>query len=131
MKFRMTAVITGLCLAAGTTLAQQPTEKPKPFVPRRLRLEVAERMSYKGEVLTPLDEESVRAALAEAKKQGATAVANAVGFASSSAPYLTCTASSSPGSRDGRLGAASSGTARSVEPPGYASTRTRAGPSAC
>jgi hypothetical protein len=30
MKFRMTAVLTGLCLAAGTTFAQQPTEKPKP-----------------------------------------------------------------------------------------------------
>ena len=42
-------------------------EKPKPFVPRRLRLEVAERMSYKGEVLAPLDEESVRAAVAAAR----------------------------------------------------------------
>jgi N-methylhydantoinase A len=50
-------------------------EKPKPFVPRRLRLEVVERMSYKGEVLTPLDEESVRAAVASAKRQGAEAVA--------------------------------------------------------
>jgi N-methylhydantoinase A len=50
-------------------------EKPRPFVPRRLRLEVAERMSYKGEVLTPLDEESVRAAVASAKRQGAEAVA--------------------------------------------------------
>jgi N-methylhydantoinase A len=50
-------------------------EKPKPFVPRRLRLEVGERMSYKGEVLAPLDEESVRASVAEAKRQGATAVA--------------------------------------------------------
>jgi N-methylhydantoinase A len=50
-------------------------EKPKPFVPRRRRLEVAERMSYKGEVLAPLDEESVRTAVAEARRQGATAVA--------------------------------------------------------
>src|SRR5213594_3917231 len=50
-------------------------EKPKPFVPRRLRLEVAERMSYKGEVLAPLDEESVLVAVAEARRQGATAVA--------------------------------------------------------
>src|SRR4029079_4341720 len=50
-------------------------EKPKPFVPRRRRLEVAERMSYKGEVLAPLDEQSVRDAVAEAKQQGATAVA--------------------------------------------------------
>jgi N-methylhydantoinase A len=50
-------------------------EKPKPFVPRRLRLEVAERMSYKGEVLVPLDEESVLTAVASARRQGATAVA--------------------------------------------------------
>jgi N-methylhydantoinase A len=50
-------------------------EKPKPFVPRRLRLEVAERMSYKGEVLAPLDEEGVRAAVATAKGRGATALA--------------------------------------------------------
>ena len=49
--------------------------KPKPFVPRRLRLEVAERMSYTGEVLTPLDEASVREAVAAAKRQGAEAVA--------------------------------------------------------
>lgn len=49
--------------------------KPKPFVPRRLRLEVTERMSYKGEVLTPLAEEDVRAAVAEARRQGAEAIA--------------------------------------------------------
>jgi N-methylhydantoinase A len=50
-------------------------QKPKPFVQRRLRLEVAERMSYKGEVLAPLAEESVRAAVATARGQGAEAVA--------------------------------------------------------
>jgi N-methylhydantoinase A len=50
-------------------------EKPRPFVPRRLRLEVIERMSYKGEVLTPLDEDSVRACVTEAKRLGAEAVA--------------------------------------------------------
>jgi N-methylhydantoinase A len=49
--------------------------KPRPFVPRRLRLEVSERMSYRGEVVTPLDEEGVRAAIAEAKRQGADAFA--------------------------------------------------------
>jgi N-methylhydantoinase A len=49
--------------------------KPKPFVLRRLRLEVTERMNYKGEVLTPLVEEDVRAAVAEARRQGAEAVA--------------------------------------------------------
>src|SRR2546421_1944982 len=49
--------------------------KPKPFVPRRLRLEVTERMSYKGEVLTPLAVEDVRTAIAEARRQGASAIA--------------------------------------------------------
>ncbi len=29
--------------------------KPQPFVPRRLRFEVTERMSYRGEVLRSLD----------------------------------------------------------------------------
>ena len=50
-------------------------EKPEPFVRRRLRLEVTERVSYKGEVLTPLDEEDVRAAAATARALGAEAVA--------------------------------------------------------
>lgn len=49
--------------------------KPIPFVPRRLRLEVTERMTYKGEVLTPLVEDEVRAAVAEARRQGAEAIA--------------------------------------------------------
>src|SRR5438128_8002262 len=49
--------------------------KPKPFVPRRLRLEVTERVSYKGEILTPLAEEDVRAAVAEARCQGVEAIA--------------------------------------------------------
>src|SRR5262245_1688353 len=49
--------------------------KPRPFVPRRLRLEVTERMSYKGEALTALDVGSVRACVAEARRQGAEAVA--------------------------------------------------------
>jgi N-methylhydantoinase A len=49
--------------------------KPKPFVPRRLRLEVTERVSYKGEVLTPLDEDDVRRAVTEARRQGAEAIA--------------------------------------------------------
>lgn len=33
--------------------------KPQPFVPRRHRLEVTERMSYRGEVLVPLVEEEI------------------------------------------------------------------------
>jgi N-methylhydantoinase A len=49
--------------------------KPRPFVPRRFRLEVTERINYKGEVLTPLDEESVRAAIGNARRQGAEAIA--------------------------------------------------------
>ncbi len=49
--------------------------KPKPFVPRRLRLEATERVTYKGEVVTPLDEDDVRAAVAQARRQGAEAIA--------------------------------------------------------
>ena len=49
--------------------------KPEPFVRRRLRLEVTERVSYKGEVLTPLDEEDVRRAIADARRLGAESVA--------------------------------------------------------
>jgi N-methylhydantoinase A len=33
--------------------------KPEPFVPRRLRFEVRERTSHRGEILAPLDEEDV------------------------------------------------------------------------
>jgi N-methylhydantoinase A len=49
--------------------------KPEPFVRRRLRLEVDERVTYKGEVLTPLDEDGVRAAVDEARALGAEAIA--------------------------------------------------------
>jgi N-methylhydantoinase A len=38
-------------------------EKPTPFVPRRLRLEVTERVNYKGEVLEPLDAGEMRDAV--------------------------------------------------------------------
>jgi N-methylhydantoinase A len=50
-------------------------EKPRPFVPRRLRFEVTERVDYRGVELVPLDEAEVRAAVAEAKRQGAEALA--------------------------------------------------------
>jgi N-methylhydantoinase A len=50
-------------------------EKPEPFVPRRMRLEVTERVTYKGEVLKPLVEDEVRAAVAEARRLGAEALA--------------------------------------------------------
>jgi N-methylhydantoinase A len=49
--------------------------KPEPFVRRRLRLEVSERVTYKGEVLVPLDEDRVRAAVSEARRHGAASVA--------------------------------------------------------
>lgn len=38
-------------------------DPPPPIVPRRLRLEVTERVSYDGQVVVPLDEEEVHAAL--------------------------------------------------------------------
>jgi N-methylhydantoinase A len=49
--------------------------KLEPFVPRHLRLEVRERVSYKGEVLEPLDEEDVRQAVRRLKKEGVEAIA--------------------------------------------------------
>jgi N-methylhydantoinase A len=49
--------------------------KLEPFVPRHLRLEVRERVSYKGEVLEPLDEEDVREAVRRLKKEGVEAIA--------------------------------------------------------
>jgi N-methylhydantoinase A len=49
--------------------------KPAPFVPRRLRLEVTERVNYRGEVLVPLDDDEVRAAVTEARRLGAEAIA--------------------------------------------------------
>ena len=49
--------------------------KPKALIPRRLRFEVTERIRHTGEVLIPLDEDSVRAAAARLKKADAAAVA--------------------------------------------------------
>jgi N-methylhydantoinase A len=49
--------------------------KPRPFVPRRLRLEAVERMSYRGEAITPLDEETVREGIAEARRHAVDAIA--------------------------------------------------------
>ncbi|MCZ6529938.1 MAG: hydantoinase/oxoprolinase family protein, partial [Chloroflexi bacterium] len=49
--------------------------KPPPFVPRYLRLEVGERMNYKGEVLTPLDEADVRSAVDKLQAEGVQALA--------------------------------------------------------
>lgn len=50
-------------------------KKPKPFVPRYLRLEVDERMDYQGNELTPLNEEEVATCVEKLKKEGVEAVA--------------------------------------------------------
>jgi len=48
---------------------------PEPLVPRYLRLEVEERVTAQGEVLTPLDEGSLRDALAVLLREGVESVA--------------------------------------------------------
>ena len=45
-------------------------DKPKPFVERRHCYEVSERLNYKGEVVTPLEEDGARAVIAAIKKLG-------------------------------------------------------------
>ncbi len=50
-------------------------EFPAPLVPRHLRLEVDERMHASGKVLVPLDESSVRAAVAAMIEQGCESIA--------------------------------------------------------
>ncbi|MFD2210778.1 hydantoinase/oxoprolinase family protein [Virgibacillus halophilus] len=50
-------------------------EKPKPFVERYLRVEIEERMDYKGEVVTPLNRQSVMEALHYFKKEKVDALA--------------------------------------------------------
>lgn len=49
--------------------------KPEPFVPRDLRLEVPERVNYKGDVLQSLDEDAVRDAVHQLKSDGVEAIA--------------------------------------------------------
>lgn len=49
--------------------------KPVPFVPRYLRLEVRERVNYKGEELEPLNEDDVRQAVGFFKREGVEAIA--------------------------------------------------------
>ena len=50
-------------------------DRPRPLVPRRLRLTVPERMNAAGEVLLPLDEDAVRALVPVLEEQGVTSVA--------------------------------------------------------
>ena len=49
--------------------------KPTPFVPRRLRLEVGERVNYKGEELVPLNPGDVQAAIDICQREGVAAIA--------------------------------------------------------
>jgi N-methylhydantoinase A len=49
--------------------------KPEPLVPRRLRLEIGERMAADGEVLRPLDEAEARAVAARLREAGVESVA--------------------------------------------------------
>lgn len=49
--------------------------KPKPFVPRFLRLEVTERVNYKGEELTPLNEQEVVDTAGALVREGVEAIA--------------------------------------------------------
>ncbi|MFQ5794290.1 MAG: hydantoinase/oxoprolinase family protein [Candidatus Bipolaricaulia bacterium] len=49
--------------------------KLEPFIPRQLRFEVNERVNYKGEVLTPLDEAEVEEVVAALRDAGVEAIA--------------------------------------------------------
>ncbi|WP_432663093.1 hydantoinase/oxoprolinase family protein [Wukongibacter baidiensis] len=50
-------------------------EKPKVFVPRYLRLEVEERINYKGEIINPLNEDDVKRCIDYFKKEKVEAIA--------------------------------------------------------
>ena len=50
-------------------------QKPAPFVPRYLRREIKERLSYKGEVLTPLMFDGLEEILSDFRKEGVEALA--------------------------------------------------------
>lgn len=50
-------------------------DKPAPFVPRDLRLEVSERVRYNGETEIPLDEDEVRTAVRTLKERGVESIA--------------------------------------------------------
>jgi len=51
------------------------TDKPDPVVPRRRIVEIQERVDFEGDVIVPLDEESVRAAARQLRDEGVDAVA--------------------------------------------------------
>lgn len=49
--------------------------KPRPFIPRYLRKEVQERVSFDGKIITPLREDDIRTAVEYFKKEGVEAIA--------------------------------------------------------
>ena len=49
-------------------------DKPKPLIPRFLCFEAPERLSFEGQVLTPLDEEEVRRVARQIRKEGVESV---------------------------------------------------------
>lgn len=50
-------------------------DKPEPFVPRHLRMEVEERLNYQGEVVTPLQHGQIKELVAYFQKQDVKAIA--------------------------------------------------------
>ena len=50
-------------------------KKPEVFIPRHLRLEVEERLNYKGEVITPLNREDIEKCIEYFKKEEVDAIA--------------------------------------------------------
>ncbi len=50
-------------------------ERQPPLVPRHLRMEVTERVNFRGEILQPLDEENCRAVVRALKARGVTSIA--------------------------------------------------------
>jgi len=80
-KLARTGIVTTLgfrdVLELGRRTRPQPygmTGRFVPIIPRDLRLEVPERMDARGQVLTPLDEPALRAALAELLAKGCEAL---------------------------------------------------------
>ncbi|MFB7142314.1 hydantoinase/oxoprolinase family protein [Gottfriedia sp. NPDC056225] len=50
-------------------------QKPTPFVPRHLRIEVSERLNYKGDILQGINLDEVKVAVEQLKKEGVDAIA--------------------------------------------------------
>lgn len=50
-------------------------KKPEPFIERHLRYEVSERINFKGDIETPLDEEAIRQAVNDFHNEGVEAIA--------------------------------------------------------